>query len=342
MSEFDLPLASHMVAPVHVLAPGERLARAAHKLAELGLSALPVTDSRRRLIGVLERTDLLRVGRLRPRPEPGEGRFWWPDLSVAECMQTTVPVAPPERTLQQCARRMLERGLHRVYVLSDAELIGVLSTRELMRAVQQAELATPLTALPARPAQLVAADEPLSAACARLAASPEQALVVLAEGAPAGIFGRAELRACLEVDPAQPVGPYADDSLLVLDAEESAARAAERALEARVRYLVTRDRAGHHRVLSGLSFASGICGGSLPPPPLAEGLPTVTVPPAPPHRPARESGEEHHVPPVTGQPSRPRAEAAAGVTLAGERHSSQSPAAPAAGPRARLPEGERR
>src|SRR5688572_28811015 len=169
MSDFDLPLSSHMVAPVHVLSPDDRLASAAALLSELGISALPVVDARRRLIGVLERTDLLRVGRLLTRPAEGAPRFWWPDSRVAECMQTVVPVAPPERTLRQCAQRMLERGLHRVYVLADAELIGVLGTREVMRAVQRAELATPLTALAAQPAERIAAEAPLSAACAQLA-----------------------------------------------------------------------------------------------------------------------------------------------------------------------------
>lgn len=325
MNQFDLPLTSHMVAPLHVLSPSERLASAASKLSELGISALPVVDSRRHLTGVLERTDLLRVGRLRARPEPGEGRFWWPDLSVAECMQTTVPVAPPERTLRECAQRMLERGLHRVYVLADDELLGVVSTRELMRAVQRARLASPIAELAAQPAELIAAHEPLALGRARLAASPEQALLVLAGQVPVGVFARAELRACLEVDPAQPLAPYADDSLLVLEAEEGAARAAERALAARVRYIVTRDGSGCHRIVSGLSFASYICGSTRAP--RAERLPPlVTVPAAVPHRPASELTDAHHPLPLPSQLDRPRPAAAPGAPPASERRPESSPA----------------
>ncbi len=361
MSEFDLPLTSHMVAPVNVLAPGERLASAAAKLRELGISALPVVDSRRRLIGVLERTDLLRVGRLRARQEAGESRFWWPELSVAECMQTTVPVAPPERSLRECAQRMLERGLHRLYVLGDDELLGVLSTRELMRAVQRAQLAIPVAALAAQPAESISAHAPLAVACGRLGASPARALLVLVEDEPVGVFARAELRACLEVDPEQPTGPYADTSLLVLPAELDASGAAERALEARARYIVTREPEDGYRIISGLSFASCICGGAQGLPAEVEPLPRVAVPLAPPRvssvppprdlRPAPAKSplvQDRAAPGVATPGAAASGAATSGAATSGagaeaalpERRPGQGPTA-AAEPREPLPAGER-
>src|SRR3954468_22143917 len=89
MTEFDLPVARFMTSPVRTLRDSTPLARAAQTFEELGVSALPVVDHNGLLIGVLERADLLRAGRLRPRAAGGEARWWWPEVPVEECMQTS-------------------------------------------------------------------------------------------------------------------------------------------------------------------------------------------------------------------------------------------------------------
>ncbi|HVZ36988.1 MAG TPA: CBS domain-containing protein, partial [Polyangiaceae bacterium] len=89
MSPFDLPVAHFMTSPVHTLPATARLLTAARRMDELDVSALPVVDGGR-LLGMLDRADLIHHGRLRRRPVEGESRWWWPDLSVLECMQTSV------------------------------------------------------------------------------------------------------------------------------------------------------------------------------------------------------------------------------------------------------------
>jgi len=260
MSEFDLPVSSHMVAPVQTLLHTERLTRAAQMMEQLGVSALPIVDASGRLAGVLERSDLMRAARLQHHPAQGEPRWCWPDLHVRECMQTAVPISPPTQPLRQCAERMLDRGLSHVYVLAGDELAGVISTRELLRAVARAGLDTPLRLLAASVSEPVSAGAPLSLAGARLMAGSGQPLVVLDDATPVGIFGHAELRACLEADPQLATRLFMDDRVLALAAELPAQLAAEQAIAAGARYIIANDPGHGYRVLSGPSFAACVAG----------------------------------------------------------------------------------
>jgi len=259
MNTFDQPLASHMAAPVHTLRDTDRLTHAGHALEQLDVSALPVVDARGRLTGVLERADLLRVGRLRWHAAENEARWSWPDLRVSDCMQTAVPVAQPEQPLRDCARRMLDRHLRHVYVLAGEQLLGVVSTRELMVAVADAGIDTPIGQLAAGSAGTIAAGAPVAAASAQLGASSGQPLVVLEGGCPVGVFAQPELRACLEADAAHATRLYMDRHVLALPCERSAHQAAREAVSARARYVIAIDAGLGYRVISSPGFAARVC-----------------------------------------------------------------------------------
>jgi CBS domain-containing protein len=260
MTEFDLPVASHMVAPVQTLPHTERLAQAARRMEELGVSALPIVDGSGRLTGVLERADLMRSARLRHRPAHGEPQWWWPDLSVAECMQTAVPIIASTQPLRQCAQRMLERRLSHVYVLAGDELAGVISTRELQRAVARAGLDVALRQLAEELAEPIAAGAPLSQACTRFQAGSGQPLVVVDDDAPVGIFAQSELQACLEADPRLATSLFMDDRVILLPADLAARYAARRAIAFGARYIIASDPPHGYRVVSGASFAACVAG----------------------------------------------------------------------------------
>jgi CBS domain-containing protein len=261
MSNFDQPLSSHMVAPVQTLLLHQSVAQGARLLDELDVSALPVVDGSGRLTGLLERSDLLRVGRLLSRAAEDEPRWSWPDLRISECMQTSVQVAPPRQTLRQCARRMLDRRLHRVYVLDEDRLAGVLSTRELMLAVASAGLDTSIGQLATGMAESIDARAPVSVASAQFAAGAGRPLVVLDGGIAVGVFALPELRAALEAEAGQETRLYMDRRVLSRPGACTAETAAREAAAARARYIIATDMLGH-RVLSGLTFAACICGGS--------------------------------------------------------------------------------
>jgi CBS domain-containing protein len=260
MSDFDQPLSSHMVAPVQTLLLHQSLEHAASLLEKLDVSALPVVDGSGRLTGVLERSDLLRVGRLLSRASEAEPRWSWPDLRVSECMQTSVQVAPPSQPLRLCARRMLDRRLNRVYVLDEDRLAGVLSTRELMLAVAGAGLDTPIGQLATGLAESIDARAPVSVASAYFAAGAGRPLVVLHGGTAVGVFALPELRAALEAEAGQETRLYMDRRVLSRPSACTTESVAREAAAARARYIIATDTPGY-RVLSGLSFAACICGG---------------------------------------------------------------------------------
>lgn len=289
-----------MVAPVQTLLVHERLAQAARLLDELDVSALPVVDGSGRLAGVLERSDLLRVGRLRWRPAEGEPRWSWPDLQISECMQTSVQVAAPSQPLRDCARRMLDRRLHRVYVLEEDRLAGVISTRELMLAVAGARFDTPIGQLAAGLSESVDARSPVSLASAQLAAGAGRPLVVVDGASVVGVFALAELRAALEADAEQETHLYMDPHVLCRPYACTTESVAREAATARARYIISTDTTGY-RVLSGLSFAACICGGSAE---FDEGTPATLLPPAVSRTDAVFDSGTTHVPPPKPAPAR--------------------------------------
>ncbi|NIR37179.1 MAG: CBS domain-containing protein, partial [Actinobacteria bacterium] len=95
-----------------------------------GITGVGVVDDEGSLVGVLSRTDLLRAA----DAEPGE-TFRVPAIPVYELMTPGPVTVEHDSPLDDAARRMLKRRIHRVFVQDGNETVGVLSTRDVMRAV---------------------------------------------------------------------------------------------------------------------------------------------------------------------------------------------------------------
>jgi CBS domain-containing protein len=191
-------------------------------------------------------------------------------------MQTSVPVSIPEQSLRQCARRMHERGLHRIYVVVDHELAGVISTREMLAAVAADQLGSSVQELGLSFAETLSLAAPLSLASERFCANAAGVPLVVTDGSrPVGVFSRAELRACLEADAELSTALFMDDRVVVVPAEASLDNVARDAFARRARYVIATDAAGRHRVLSGLEFAGIVSG--RPPSDVAPNAPLPAV-----------------------------------------------------------------
>lgn len=57
--------------------------------------------------------------------------------TVAEAMTRTLVTLPPDTPVPDAARYLLEKDVHRVLVLEDDELLGVVSTTDLVKAVAE-------------------------------------------------------------------------------------------------------------------------------------------------------------------------------------------------------------
>ncbi|HEX6127515.1 MAG TPA: CBS domain-containing protein [Candidatus Limnocylindria bacterium] len=104
-------------------------AQAAEQLmAERRVSGLPVVDRSGKLVGVVSQTDLVRAH------AAGQTLASWPGLAVRHLMTAPALTVRIDESLLEAARRMEERHVHRLVVVSPEgdTPIGVISTLDLV------------------------------------------------------------------------------------------------------------------------------------------------------------------------------------------------------------------
>ncbi len=107
------------------------LADAAELMDFYRVSGLPVVDGDGDLVGVISQTDLLHARTTRA--------LWqaWPGLTVRHLMTGPAVTVTSEVSLDEAARLMERRRIHRLVVVADDDEtpIGVLSVSDLVRAM---------------------------------------------------------------------------------------------------------------------------------------------------------------------------------------------------------------
>jgi predicted transcriptional regulator len=244
-----------MVSPVCTVEEDATLTQALQLLESIGTSALPVVDASARLVGLLGRADVLRAGRFVSQSPERERPLHLPNMRAVDFMRTRVPVIRPGLSLGACARRMLKQRVHRLYAVEDGPLVGVVTTREMRGAVAKAGIDTSLGALAQRSIALIAAQETLASAMARLRGAPESTLVVTQNGDPVGVFSRAEAAAAREADPTEAVQLWMDPYVLPLPGEMAAHQGAQRVYDQKGRYIIVQEAGKVTGLISGLGFA---------------------------------------------------------------------------------------
>ena len=113
--------------PVTVVATAS-LAEAVSVLDSKKITGLPVVDASGALVGVLSQTDLVRA---RSNPHLAQN---WLGLAVGDIMTKPALTIPATAGLEEAARVMEERRVHRLVVVDDkATPIGIISTSDLVR-----------------------------------------------------------------------------------------------------------------------------------------------------------------------------------------------------------------
>lgn len=121
-------------------------------MAEQNISGLPVIDDKGRLLGVISEGDLLRrAGDTRTTPDK-----WWlkavadPDAAArdyvkahghkaADIMSRGVISVTEETSISDAAQSMSLNGVKRLPVLRDGAVVGMLTRRDIVRALAEAE-----------------------------------------------------------------------------------------------------------------------------------------------------------------------------------------------------------
>lgn len=110
---------------------------AAHIMNERRLRSLVVVDFDCALGGIISETDIVAAKLL------NEGARSWDKLTVGEIMTNRVLTVPPEMTLTEAARVIVDHRIHRVVVAEADDLcnpVGILSLGDIMRYIEGVEL----------------------------------------------------------------------------------------------------------------------------------------------------------------------------------------------------------
>lgn len=118
---------------VRTIAAHATVAEAVQTLADAHVSGLPVVGRDGRVLGVISTTDILEA-----EAEHDDRRartHLFENTAVEELMSTPPLTTTPDADVREAARFMLEHGVHRLFVVSNDALVGVLSQTDITRAI---------------------------------------------------------------------------------------------------------------------------------------------------------------------------------------------------------------
>jgi len=118
----EVTVAEVMVPRVFVVTPDDKVAYVRGVMKGRGIHAVPVFDEEDRPIGIVTATDLIDA----PHDE----------MIVADIMSLNVVTVPQEDTVAVAAQMMRDNKLHHLLVTSQDEVVGILSSFDLLRVVE--------------------------------------------------------------------------------------------------------------------------------------------------------------------------------------------------------------
>jgi predicted transcriptional regulator len=191
-SDWTSPVREYASKTLISVPPETALAEVQRLFDERNISAAPVIDSNNVLCGILSTTDLLRIARIEMESPRTLARVWPPPHQVGDVMRTNVITVDEEATLREAASKMVEHRIHRLVVMRSGNPVGVLSTRDAMRAILQARVLEPLSRVMTRELQTVAIGDSIDVAVGRLTDANVHGLVVVDGDWPVGVFTQKE------------------------------------------------------------------------------------------------------------------------------------------------------
>jgi CBS domain-containing protein len=201
-SDWIVPVREYASKALISVPPEAAVASVQRLFDERGISAVPVVDSQGELRGIFSRTDLLRIARIEMDSPSALAQVWPPPHHVAHVMRTPVVTCDEEATLREAAVKMVEHRIHRVIVTREGNPVGVLSTRDAMRAILKARILDPLSQVMTTELQTVAIGDSIDLAVGRLTDANVHGLVVVDGDWPVGVFTQSEAIKARSLPPA--------------------------------------------------------------------------------------------------------------------------------------------
>lgn len=247
MSFADHSIASYMTADLERAGPATPLAEVARQLASRRISAVPIVDAAGAIIGVVSRWDLIHHGRMHPHAV---------GATCATIMAQGPVVAAASASLPSAAALMIEHRIHRVFVVGGGRLVGVLTTTDLTRAVEDAQITRPIGTIMTSPVAIIRTDQVLALAMEWLDRAQVTGLIVTEHDWPIGVFAQEDALAARDLPPTTELGRIYDPSLICLPRDTTIHRAAAQCARMGVRRVVVSYQHDFIGVVSGLDFAA--------------------------------------------------------------------------------------
>ena len=263
MSHFAMPLSLYMSQPITTVSDSATLAEVDATLSRLHISCVPVIDDQGFCTGVLSRTDLLRIGRVEAMRGARKGALLnLPDRRAADVVKASPVTVLPDAHVSEAAKLLVKHHIHRVFVREATSeearprLAAVFSTKEVLSAIRDKRLNTPISEYMIHPVFTIAHTATVSTATDRLNNAHVSGLVVVDEDeSPIGVFTQVEALEARELPPETQVEDVMNYAMLCLDVRTPLHRAAGQALATRARrVLAVKDRRVQG-ILTGIDFA---------------------------------------------------------------------------------------
>jgi predicted transcriptional regulator len=250
-----MPVEIYMSSPVHSVRPEDDLREAQRRLDGLSITSLAVVEGDGDLVGVISRTDLIRVGRRQAGSRGKAALLTLPEMRVSRRMTKEVVKVAPRDPLAVAAKQMVKDRLHRVFVEEAGQLVGVLSTNDVMLAIRDKRVKSPISEWMSSPVFTIRSEEPVSLAVERLEKARVTGLAVVEDDWPIGLFTQREALEARDQPRNTPVEEAMSAALLALDLDTPLHRAAAQAAATRVRRIIAVRGRNMEGILTGIDFA---------------------------------------------------------------------------------------
>ncbi len=255
---FSIPVREYMSKSLVSVPPSATHDLALQTLKERDISCVAVTGAGGELCGIVSMTDLLRHARLE-MGAPGEPMVVTaPAREVRDLMRTEVITIEEAAPVRDAAALMVQHHIHRVVVMRGGKPAGVLSTRDMMRAVLFHHIELPLSEVMTTPVESIGVGDPIEQAIARLGDGNFRGLVVTDGDFPVGVFTQTEaigartLPRELRSTAVEQVMSY---EIITLDVHTPLYRVAGQAIATRARRIIAVELGKLRGILTGFDLA---------------------------------------------------------------------------------------